>query len=153
MIYTIHQRQVLPISRKEAWSFFSRPENLAEITPPDVGFQIMHNHGDGTFQGKIISYKIKVFPFITMTWVTEITSVRDGHNFVDDQRIGPYALWHHQHHFHDHPDGIEMEDLVHYTLPFGWFGQIAHMFFVKNKLKQIFEFRRVAIAQKFLSAS
>ncbi len=149
MIHTIHQTQILPISRQEAWHFFSLPENLAEITPPDVGFQIIHNGGGTTFQGKIISYRIKVLPLITLTWVTEITSVVEQHRFVDDQRIGPYRMWHHQHDFKDHPDGIEMVDLVHYALPFGWIGDLIHQCFVKKKLQSIFEYRRQIITEKF----
>lgn len=149
MIHTIEQTQILPITMEEAWSFFSRPENLADITPSDVGFNIIHNHGDGTYPGKMISYRIKVFPLVSLTWLTEITSVTEGTRFVDDQRIGPYKVWHHQHEFKEHPDGVEMTDLVHYALPFGWLGDIAHSLFVKKKLEHIFSYRKAVIAKKF----
>ena len=45
--YSIKSTQHLPISLEEAWDFFSSPNNLAKITPPDMGFIITSDKKDG----------------------------------------------------------------------------------------------------------
>ena len=87
-----------PIDRM--WDFFSRPENLNELTPKDVSFEILSPvAGQTMYPGMVIQYRISPFLGIKFDWVTEITQIRDKEFFIDDQRVGPYALWHHQHHF------------------------------------------------------
>src|SRR6188768_892606 len=112
-IYSLSRTQVLPISPEEAWKFFSSPENLLKITPGNMGFTILYaSGGNRMYAGKIITYRIKVLPLYTTTWVTEITHLDEPHYFVDDQRFGPYALWHHQHHFKKVEHGVEMTDEI-----------------------------------------
>ncbi len=149
-VYSLKTVQQLPISLDEAWDFFSRPSNLAEITPSDMGFVIKSkHHGEKMYQGQVIEYTVKPVLGIPVYWMTEITHVQDKVYFVDEQRFGPYALWHHQHHFKAIPGGVEMTDIVHYKIPFWILGDIAHGLFVKNKLKQIFDYRKVAVENKF----
>ena len=148
-IHTLHRRQILPLSRAEAWTFFSDPRNLARITPPDMGFDVvtpdLPNH---IYPGMVIEYRVTPLPGLRMTWLTEITHVKEGESFVDEQRVGPYAIWHHEHHFRDLPDGrMEMEDRVTYVLPFGWLGNIVHPFLVRPQLEKIFAFREKAVKQ------
>jgi len=148
-LHTLVQEQRLPITREAAWDFFSSPKNLDEITPKDVGFEIINQPGDKVHEGQIISYRIEVLPMVKVTWVTEIKAVEEGRAFVDEQRFGPYKFWHHRHTFEDIPGGVLTRDLVHYGLGFGPFGELAHLVFVRRKLESIFGFRREMLAARF----
>src|SRR3954469_13301228 len=118
--YQLKRIQVLPISLAEAWEFFSSPANLSRITPAKMNFSISSmSGGDKMYPGQIIGYKVTVLPFIRLRWVTEITHVSEPFYFADEQRFGPYALWHHKHHFEQGPDGVVMTDEVDYALPLG----------------------------------
>jgi len=141
-LYHLKRKQILPISIHEAWKFFSSPTNLEVITPTRLKFQILSiSGGDKMYAGQIIRYKIQLFPWWSMDWVTEITHVDEPHHFVDDQRFGPYALWHHQHSFKEVPGGTEMTDELHYAIPYGIFGRLANRFFVEREVKGIFDYR------------
>lgn len=141
-IYSLKRTQFLPLSIEEAWDFFSSPRNLSKITPEHMGFKILYiSGGDKMYSGQIIRYKVKVLPFISLHWVTEITHVQEPHYFVDEQRFGPYALWHHQHFFKEVPGGIEMTDEVNYAIPLGMFGRLAHWLFVGREVNAIFNHR------------
>ena len=149
-VYSLKTVQHLPISLPEAWDYFSRPNNLSEITPADMGFVIRSkHHGEIMYAGQIIEYTVKPVLGIPVYWMTEITHVKDQEYFIDEQRFGPYDLWHHQHHFKAVTGGVEMIDIVHYKLPFWFLGDIAHALFVKNKLQQIFDYRKIAVEKKF----
>jgi ligand-binding SRPBCC domain-containing protein len=148
-MHVLRQTQDLPISMEEAWAFFSTPRNLDDITPDELGFRIESLHSDTMHEGQIITYKVKVAPGIWIPWVTEIKAVEEGVAFVDEQRFGPYRFWHHRHHFEPVEGGVRMHDLVHYALPMGPFGEVAHAFFVKKKLGRIFGFRREVLEKRF----
>jgi ligand-binding SRPBCC domain-containing protein len=152
-IHVLEQEQQLPISLEEAWDFFSSPRNLDAITPPDLGFRIVHCPGDKMYEGQIITYKVKIAPAAWVSWVTEIKAVEERRAFVDEQRAGPYRFWHHRHAFEETDEGVRMSDLVHYALPFGPFGGIAHAMFVRRKLEWIFESRRRILAERFAGGS
>lgn len=137
-IHTLCQEQVLPIPREEAWKFFSSPANLDEITPADLGFETTSEPESPMYEGQIITYRVRIAPGVSMPWVTEIKYVLPGESFVDEQRSGPYRFWHHRHTFETIPGGVLMRDKVHYALPFGPFGAIAHGVFVRRKLRWIF---------------
>jgi ligand-binding SRPBCC domain-containing protein len=141
-VYSIKTVQNLPISLDEAWDFFSKPDNLKNITPSNLGFNILSKHHGGTmYAGQIIEYKVSPVLGIPLYWMTEITHVVDHQYFVDEQRYGPYGMWHHQHHFKAIEGGVEMTDIVHYKLPFWFLGDIANTLFVQSQLRQIFTFR------------
>lgn len=143
-------QQKLPLSLKQAWDFFSSPANLKEITPDHLGFKTTSKyHGEKMYPGQIISYIIKPVLGIPLEWVTEITHVEDGKFFVDEQRFGPYAFWHHQHIFEEIEGGVKMTDIVHYKVPLGILGDIANFIFVKRQLKQIFDYRYAKLEQVF----
>jgi len=148
-IYTLEVKQFLNISLNEAWEFFSSPGNLSKITPEHMGFIITSGTPAKMYTGQIITYKVAPFPGLKTNWVTEITHVTDQSFFVDEQRFGPYRMWHHEHHFEVQGKGVLMTDRVSYKLPFGIFGQIAHGLFVKSQLRQIFEYRIAAMEKKF----
>lgn len=143
--------QRLPITLETAWDFFSSPANLKTITPEYMGFEITAGFtpGEKMYAGMLISYRVKPLMGIPMKWVTEITHVRDRSFFVDEQRFGPYALWHHQHHFKKINGGVEMRDIVHYKLPLGPLGQIANALFVSRQVASIFDYRFRKLEQLF----
>ena len=148
-LYQLSAQQTLPITKKEAWDFLSDPKNLATITPDHMGFNILSGADRKMYPGQIIQYKVKPFPFYSTTWVTEITHVLDGEYFVDEQRFGPYALWHHKHFLKEVQEGVFMEDIIDYKLPFGALGAVAHPFLVKSQLRGIFEYREEKLNSLF----
>lgn len=148
-IYSLHSIQKLPISIEEAWDFFSDPKNLKVITPEYMGFDITAGGDRSMFAGQIIQYIVTPVAGIKTKWVTEITHVQQPNYFVDEQRFGPYALWHHKHFFREIEGGVEMEDIVHYKLPFGIFGRMVHQPVVRKKLKEIFDFRQRKLLEIF----
>lgn len=150
-IHTLHRKQIIPTTRETAWAFFSDPRNLLKITPPAMGFQVITpDLPPRIHAGMMIEYRVTPFVGIPMTWLTEITHVREGESFVDEQRVGPYAVWHHEHALHSTPDGqVEMEDRITYVLPLGWLGNLVHPFVVQPQLERIFAFREQAVRELF----
>ncbi|MGB0292490.1 MAG: SRPBCC family protein [Luteolibacter sp.] len=145
----LKQEQLLPIGMDEAWEFFSSPHNLNAITPDDLGFKITSEDVGPMHEGQIITYKVKIAPLIWVNWVTEIKAVEDRVAFVDEQRFGPYAFWHHRHTFEEVEGGVKMIDLVNYGLPGGPFACIPHALFVRKKLEWIFGQRRELLMKRF----
>ena len=149
-VYSLKTVQHIPVSLDKAWDFFSNPANLQTITPQKMGFKIISKHqGDKMYPGQIIEYTVSPVLNIPLYWMTEITHVEDKKYFVDEQRFGPYDLWHHQHHFKETATGVEMTDIVHYKLPFWFLGDIAHGLFVKKQLEDIFEYRFKKVVSLF----
>ncbi|PHI21650.1 hypothetical protein CEQ90_02235 [Lewinellaceae bacterium SD302] len=141
----------IPRSLDETWDFFSRPENLQELTPKDVKFEFLTPlQGVEMYPGIAIQYRVTPFPGFTTDWITEITQIRDKEYFVDDQRVGPFALWHHQHWFKaTGPNETEMTDILHYQAPLGFLGTIADKLFVHRQVQEIFRFREEAVRAYF----
>lgn len=149
-IYTLETVQQLPIGMDKAWQFFSSPSNLKEITPPSMQFDVTSPHvNEKMFQGQIISYRVAPFPGIKTNWVTEITHVKDKEYFIDEQRFGPYSMWHHTHKFKEIPGGVEMHDIVNYKVPLAFFGRLAHQLMVQRRLQQIFTYRYTKLQELF----
>ena len=149
MLYTLHRTQKLPITLQQAWDFIANPKNLAVITPDSMGFTTLSGDDRPMFAGQIIHYTVTPVLGIKLQWVTEITHVADKSFFVDEQRYGPYKFWHHKHFLREIPGGVEMEDIVHYKLPYGIFGRMAHPFLVKPKLEAIFAYREKKLVELF----
>lgn len=149
-VYSLKTTQKIPVSLGQAWDFFSRPDNLKDITPPQLGFEVISRyHGEKMYPGQIIEYMVRPILGIPLYWMTEITHVQDKQYFIDEQRFGPYSLWHHQHHFKEVEGGVEMTDIVHYKLPLWLLGDIAQVLIVKKQLQEIFDFRFAAVKQLF----
>lgn len=142
-------KQFLPISIEEAWDFFSAPQNLNEITPPEMKFEILTEDIPRMYAGQIVQYNVTPFPFVKMGWVTEITQVVDKKMFIDEQRFGPYAFWHHQHIFEVVDGGVMMTDILHYRVPLGIVGKLVNALFISNKVKGIFDYRFSLLENKF----
>jgi len=148
-IYQFSRTQKLKIGIKEAWDFFSNPKNLSEITPNYMGFNITIPIEDKMFEGQIIAYTVRPVLGISVRWITEIKHVDKPYSFVDEQRFGPYKFWHHRHTFREVEGGIEMTDLVHYSIPFVFFESMVNTFVVRKKLEEIFDFRYKVLDNKF----
>ena len=149
-VHQITFEQLIPATRDTVWAFISSPENLAVITPDYMQFKITNELPKKTmYTGQIITYKVSPVLGIPLNWCTEITHVEQQHYFVDEQRSGPYAMWHHEHHLEDTKNGILMTDIVHYKLPLGWLGELAHRLFVKKQLASIFNYRAEKIETYF----
>lgn len=148
-IYRIHRRQWLPIDLDTAWDYFWTPRNLEAMTPSFLRFRITSPLPQRIYAGLIITYRISAVAGIPMTWVTEITHVDEPRSFVDEQRIGPFRLWHHRHGFRAVDGGIEMEDTVHYVMPWGCLGRLVHRAFISRRLERIFDFRAGFLAARF----
>lgn len=149
MLHTLSREQILPITLQEAWSFFSSPWNLESMTPPDLGFRVVLCPAEKIHEGQIIEYRVKILPGLWVPWVSEIKAVEEGRGFIDEQRFGPYKFWHHSHLLEAVEGGVKVSDLVHYIMPLGPLGAMAHGLFARRKLERIFEFRRTELERRF----
>jgi ligand-binding SRPBCC domain-containing protein len=149
-VYTLKQKQFIKADLSTVWEFFSTPANLGKITPARMNFITLHiSGGDKMYAGQLISYKVSPFPFVRVRWTTEIKNVVDRKYFTDEQKLGPFALWYHQHFFEAKDGGVEMTDEVTWAVPFGLLGRFANILFVNRSVKDIFEFRRQAVENVF----
>lgn len=150
-IYRKEYKQLIKTDLNTAWQFFSSPHNLAKITPKDMAFVVTSPQDNlyTMYPGLIICYKVSPLFGIKLSWVTEITHVQEKTYFVDEQRFGPYALWHHYHYFEATEKGVLMTDILHYAIPYGIIGRMANAVLVENKIEEIFEYRRKAVDSIF----
>jgi len=148
--YQLHKTQKVNCSLDEVWDFISSPKNLKEITPDYMGFDITSKDTpDKMYPGLIITYKVRPLLGIKTDWMTEITQVRDKEFFIDEQRVGPYKLWHHQHFVEEIEGGVLMRDIVTYQPPFGFLGAMVNSIVIRKKLEEIFDYRFKAVEEKF----
>jgi ligand-binding SRPBCC domain-containing protein len=148
-IYRLHRRQFLPVRPETAWPFFSSPRNLDGITPSFLRFEITSDVPAELYDGLIISYRISAVAGIPMTWITEVKHVAAPCRFVDEQRLGPFRFWYHEHRFTAVENGMEMEDTIHYVMPWGWLGRVIHWLFISKRLRSIFDFRRDVLVRRW----
>ncbi|HKX28983.1 MAG TPA: SRPBCC family protein [Blastocatellia bacterium] len=149
MLHQLRHSSSLPITLSEAWDFFSNPANLTLLTPPELKMQILTPVSRPMYAGQIITHQVRPLFNIPILWVTEITQVREPHYFVDEQRYGPYRMWHHQHFFREVSGGVVAEDLVDYMMPAGPLGSVIRQLLVSRQLEKIFEYRAQALRQRF----
>jgi len=151
MIRTLHREQFVPGDPARIWDFFATPRNLNELTPPGMSFDIIGDVAPRMYAGQMIEYRVGILPGVKLRWLTEITHVREGEYFVDEQRIGPYLLWHHEHRFTPTPDdrGVLMTDKITYDPGWGVLGGIVDALWIKRQLAGIFDFRAKQVAAKF----
>ncbi|MDB4075792.1 MAG: SRPBCC family protein [Crocinitomicaceae bacterium] len=148
--YQFIQTQKVNASLEDVWDFISSPKNLKEITPDYMGFDITSEGlTEKMYPGMIIGYRVSPLLGIKTTWVTEITQVHDLSYFVDEQRIGPYSIWHHQHFIEPIEGGVLMRDIVTYRPPFGFLGAIMNRLVIQKKLKEIFSYRTEAVEKRY----
>jgi len=152
-MHTLRQEQFLPITLDKAWAFFATPENLNRITPEDMVFEITSKLPDKMYEGLMITYRIKPMFNIPVNWRTEITQIKENSFFIDEQRKGPYRVWHHEHHFKEVEGGVLMTDIVQYDIGKSFLGWIAVHLFVHKRVKQIFDYRYKMLQQYFSPAN
>lgn len=146
-IYKLERTQTVRLSLEECWRFFSDPRNLEKITPSSLGFHIKSELPAEVYAGLMIEYRVSPLFGIPMTWLTEIVQVDRPHHFADEQRVGPYRLWHHEHFFRAlNEEETEVRDLVHYVPPFGPLGGILNALVIRRQLEAIFDFRARVMA-------
>ena len=131
------------------WKFISSPKNLSKITPSYMDFKILSKIPDEMYEGLIISYTVKPILGVKMNWVTEITHIKDKKYFVDEQRKGPYKMWHHEHILIKTDNGIIMKDIISYIPPFGILNKILNILFIKRQVKGIFKYRTEVLNKIF----
>lgn len=148
-LYKLVSTQWIDSSLDEVWDYFSNPKNLQSMTPDDLNFEILSNPSSVMQEGDVIAYKIQILPFVKVKWVTEIKSVSTLNSFVDEQRTGPYKMWHHRHSFESKDGGTLITDEVHFMLPLGFLSRPFYPIFIKPKLKKIFNFRVLRIIDVF----
>jgi ligand-binding SRPBCC domain-containing protein len=149
-IYRLYREQKLPGEMQAVWDFISDPRNLKLITPEYMGFDILSDQlPERIYPGMIITYTVRPVFRVKMKWVTEITHLVEGQYFVDEQRAGPYRMWHHQHKIQPVENGVLMTDLVIYGPPLGFFGALANRFMIRRRLEEIFDYRQRKLVEIF----
>jgi ligand-binding SRPBCC domain-containing protein len=148
-MFQLIRKQFVPADLETCWDFFSSPKNLKTITPDYMGFDVLVDIPEKMYEGLMIEYSVKPLLGIPMRWITEIKYVHEQRYFVDEQRKGPYKIWHHEHHFEAIDGGVMMTDIVSYELPLGILGKITHPIFVRKKLEEIFDYRVQKVEEIF----
>lgn len=148
-MHQLRHTKFVPVDIQTCWDFFSSPNNLKKITPEKMGFNVKNEIPEKMYEGLMIAYSVTPILGIPMNWITEITKIEHLSYFVDEQRLGPYKIWHHEHHFKAVEGGTEIIDILSYVMPLGFLGTIAHALFVKNTVKDIFEFRNTRVDEIF----
>lgn len=149
MIHYLTRQQIIPASLEQVWEYFSDSRNLDELTPPDMRFRILTAPLPRMYAGQIIEYRVEFIRGLPSLWLTEIAHVREPLYFVDEQRIGPYRFWYHEHRFEPVEGGVRMNDRVTYAIGFGPLGDLLNALWIGPRLRQIFAFRAEKIRQLF----
>jgi ligand-binding SRPBCC domain-containing protein len=147
-IHTLVRRQAVPVPLDRVYPFFEDAHNLARMTPPEMGFAILTPGPIEMREGALIDYVVRIGP-LPMRWTTLITRYDAPRAFVDVQLKGPYSYWHHHHEFTPFDGGTEIADTIHYAIPFGPLGTVAHALFVRRQLERIFDYRMAFIKDIF----
>lgn len=149
MIHSLRSKQFIPAPLERVWAYFADPKNLNEITPPDMNFEIVAGGDEAMYAGQLIEYRVEFVRGLRSLWLTEIAHVREGEYFVDEQRVGPYRFWYHEHRFVPAAGGVTMTDQVTYAAPFGLLGDAVNALWIRARLEGIFGYRAVKIAELF----
>jgi len=143
------REQVVRAPLQAVWEYFSDPSNLNDLTPPDMRFEILRGGGEPMYAGQLILYRVEFVRGLRSRWLTEIRHVREMRYFVDEQRLGPYRFWYHEHLFAPLADGTHIVDRVSYAVPGGVLGWPVERWFVRPRLDYIFDFRAARIRELF----
>ena len=148
-MHELNFTQTVPLPLEKCWAFFSTPQNLRHITPPYLGFSDINASNTSMYAGQIIMHKIRPFSWLPMDWITEITHVNEPFYFIDEQRLGPYKFWHHEHHFEKVDKGTLITDKIYYKLYGGIIGRAINKLKIKEDLEAIFLYRKQKIQEIF----
>ncbi len=145
---TLIVEQEVSSPRDEVFAFFDRPENLAEITPPWLDFEILTPPPIEMRRDALIDYVVRLHR-LPVLWSSLIAVYEPPDRFVDVQLRGPYSFWHHEHHFTETPRGTLIRDEVRYAMPLGLLGDLVHRVSVRRQIERIFAYRRAKAAELF----
>ncbi len=148
-VYQFTQQQWLPLSMKEAWEFITSPRHLEDLTPPEMGFEIVSLPSEVIYEGEIITYRVKIAPGLWWPWVSEIKAVDEGKSFIDDQISGPNRFWHHRHSLEEKDGGVILHDLIHYSIGYWLIGDVMNNLIMKPRLKRVFDYRQQKLEERF----
>ena len=149
MINYLHREQLIPAPIEKIWEYFCAPKNLNEMTPPDMNFEIVAGGDEKMYAGQVIEYRVEFIRGLRSLWLTEIAHVCEYEYFVDEQRVGPYRYWYHEHRFMKADRGVKMIDHVTYAPPFGALGDVVTALWIRRRLDYIFDFRQRKIVELF----
>src|SRR5512139_886201 len=149
MIHRLYREQIIPAPLEMVWGYFCDPKNLNTITPPDMNFEILRGGDVPMYEGQLIEYRVEFVRGIRSRWLTEISHVRECEYFVDEQRLGPYRFWYHEHAFEELSSGTLMKDRVTYAVPVGVLGDVLDRIWIAERLKHIFDYRGKKIIELF----
>lgn len=144
----IFSEQYIPETLENIFSFFSKAENLQEITPKFLDFKIISKSTQEIQPGTLITYSMKLHGF-PIQWKTLIKEYVPNKYFIDNQEQGPYSLWYHRHEFERVGNGTLIRDIVKYKLPMGLIGKNLVGAFVAKDVQKIFDYRRKTICKIF----
>jgi ligand-binding SRPBCC domain-containing protein len=148
-IYQLYRQQTLTMTIQDAWSFFSSPYHLNDITPDFFHVTITSKVPEKIYAGLIISYQMKAAFGIPMSWLSEISHCDEPKRFVYEQRIGPFKFWSHEVCLTEQQNSILLEDIMFYAMPLGWLGQFVNRALIADKLERIFDTRHAYLQNKF----
>ncbi len=148
-LYQLKYTTIIDANLEQVWNFFSNPDNLGELTPKHIKFEIRSDNETSMYAGKIISYNITPIASIPMKWVTEITHYKERKYFIDEQRFGPFKFWHHLHKFIEEDGKTIMIDEVSFAYYGGYIGGLLQQSFLSKRIKNIFDFRTKKIRELF----
>lgn len=148
-IYQLYRQQTLTMSVQDAWSFFSSPYHLNDITPDFFHVTITSKVPEKMYAGLMISYQMKAVFGIPMNWLSEVSHCDEPKRFVYEQRIGPFKFWSHEVCLTEQQNGILLEDIMFYAMPLGWLGQLVNRVLIADKLERIFDTRHAYLQSKF----
>lgn len=148
-IYQLYRQQTLTMSDQDAWSFFSSPYHLNDITPDFFHVTITSTVPEKIYAGLMISYQMKAVFGRPMNWLSEVSHCDEPKRFVYEQRIGPFKFWSHEVCLTEQQNGILLEDIMFYAMPLGWLGQLINRVLIADKLERIFDTRHAYLQSKF----
>lgn len=152
-MYTLHKETFVKTSMETAWEFIRNPANLNLITPDDMAFEIITELPEDMIEGMLVEYRVKIPVMGMRPWLSELKNIIPGRSFVDEQKIGPYKLWHHYHAIEPADNGVLFTDHVVYEVPFGFIGKWAHSLFIGKTLERIFTYREERLDELLRSAA
>ena len=143
--FLLERAQTIPRDIEEVFRFFSDPKNLGEITPPWLCFRMTSCSTEPTREGTLIDYELRIRG-IPVRWRTLISAWEPPHRFVDEQVIGPYRKWIHEHRFEAVGSKTQAMDTVQYSV-LG--GALVDRIFVRPDVEKIFDYRQQRLAELF----
>jgi ligand-binding SRPBCC domain-containing protein len=148
-IHQLYRRQELNMALAEAWDFFSSPHHLNDITPAFFHVEITSGVPPKIYAGLMIGYRMKAVFGIPMAWLSEISHCDEPKRFVYQQRLGPFKFWSHEVCLTETGQGVQLEDIVFYAMPFGWLGDLFNRWLIADRLERIFDARRDCLKRQW----